>query len=123
MMKRYFWVLLLAVLFAGCDTGAGPQTEPVNPLVGTWKEEDDTYITVITFTDNEFTSYFHSNTHGGYGGENNGYYTYTDTIIFFEISDPDSLGPYMNSVYKLYNNKLYIVTIPSGSHTSVLTKQ
>jgi hypothetical protein len=52
-MKRL--VIILAVSFAilSCDTGT-TSSEPVNPLVGTWRRETDTAIFEITFTDTEY---------------------------------------------------------------------
>jgi hypothetical protein len=123
-MKRYLFVLLPVIILIACDTGSSSETR-TNPLIGTWKAENDTNITFVTFTDNTFTSYF--NTYIPISGwierEDNGYYTYTDTIIFFEMSDPDTTRPYRHAIYKIYGNKLCIYDLPSGGHSSVLIKQ
>ena len=119
-MKRYFPLLLLAVLaFTACDAGAGP--EPVNPLIGTWVFENDSFLVTITFEENTFTANelvkINSNT-----SESAGSYTYTDTIVFYKIITGPFTGHY-SSIYKIYDDEIYLSAIPLSIGFQTFKKQ
>jgi hypothetical protein len=51
-MKKLVIILVLSLAFiSGCDNAASPQTEAVNPLIGTWRWEDGVSFQQLVITE------------------------------------------------------------------------
>jgi hypothetical protein len=92
-----------ALMFAACDTPT--DSEPINPLLGTWMYEDEQHIYTLRFGETDF--YWCYEYKGAEPSVKEGVYTYSDTIIFFETTQPPSEAEYSSAVYKMYGNTLY----------------
>jgi hypothetical protein len=83
--------------------------------------ENDRVLVTITFEEDTFTASDLVKINGN-TSKAEGKYTYTDTIIFFDIA----IGPwpgYDSSVYKIYDDELYLSAIPLSVGGDTFKKQ
>jgi hypothetical protein len=102
-MKRLIVIFIVSLPILSCDSPAS--SEPVNPLIGTWKYEDEQHIYTLRFSDTDF--YWCYEYKGAEPSIEEGVYTYTDAIIFFKTTQPPSKAELSSAIYKIYGDILY----------------
>jgi hypothetical protein len=121
-MNKVFIVIIAGMILLSCDNGTLPdEEEVVNPLIETWVFENDRSLVIITFEENTFTASDLVKINGN-TSESAGNYTYTDTIIFFEVITESSTR-YLGSLYKIYDDELYLDAIPLSVGYQIFKKQ